>query len=103
MFLKKRFFIIIFAIAAISAFGVMVNALYSIALVLLCLFVVASVVDIVLLMLLRIEGGRDIASKLDLGEENVFSVSFKIKRGRLMSAYLIDELPSEFHKNENGK
>ena len=103
MFLKKRFFIIIFAIAAISAFGVMVNASYSIALVLLCLFIVASVVDIVLLMLLRIEGGRDIASKLDLGEENVFSVSFKIKRGRLMSAYLIDELPSEFHKNENGK
>ena len=103
MFLKKRFFIIIFAIAAISAFGVMVNALYSIALVLLCLFVVASVVDIVLLMLLRIEGGRDIASKLDLGEENVFSVSFKINRGWLMSAYLIDELPPEFHKNENGK
>ena len=68
MFLKKRFFIILFAIATISALGVMVDALYGIALVLLCLLVVASAIDIALLMMLRIDGGRDIASKLDLGE-----------------------------------
>lgn len=103
MFLKKRFFIILFAIAAISAFGVVVNALYGVALVLLCLFIVASAVDIVLLLLLRIDGGRDIASKLDLGEVNDFSVSFKITRGWIMSAYLIDELPSEFHKTRGDR
>ena len=43
MFLKKRFFIILFAIAAISAFGVVVNALYGVAIVLLCLFAAASI------------------------------------------------------------
>ena len=80
MFLKKLFFIILFAIAAVSAFGVKFDALYGIALVLLCLFVVASLADIVLLLLLRIDGGREIVSKLDLGEENIFSVSFKITR-----------------------
>ena len=103
MFLKKRFFIILFAIATISAFGVMVDALYGIALVLLCLFVVASAIDIVLLMLLHIDGGRDIVSKLDLGEENLYSVSFKIRKGWIMNAYVIDEIPSEFHQKENGK
>ena len=101
MFLKKLFFIILFAIAAVSAFGVKFDALYGIALVLLCLFVVASLADIVLLLLLRIDGGREIVSKLDLGEENIFSVSFKITRGWLKSAYLIDELPSEFRRTES--
>lgn len=103
MFLKKRFFIILLAIAAISAFGVVVNALYGVAIVLLCLFIVASAVDIVLLLLLRIDGGRDIVSKLDLGEVNDFSVSFKITRGWIMSAYLIDELPAEFHKTRGDR
>jgi uncharacterized protein (DUF58 family) len=101
MFLKKLFFIILFAIAAVSAFGVKFDALYGIALILLCLFVVASLADIVLLLLLRIDGGREIVSKLDLGEENIFSVSFKITRGWLKSAYLIDELPSEFRRTES--
>lgn len=101
MFLKKLFFIILFAIAAVSAFGVKFDALYGIAIVLLCLFVVASLADIVLLLLLRIDGGREIVSKLDLGEENIFSVSFKITRGWLKSAYLIDELPSEFRRTES--
>lgn len=101
MFLKKLFFIILFAIAAVSAFGVKFDALYGIALVLLCLFVVASLADIVLLLLLRIDGGREIVSKLDLGEENIFSISFKITRGWLKSAYLIDELPSEFRRIES--
>lgn len=103
MFIKKRFFIIMFAIATISALGVMVDALYGIALVLLCLFVVASAIDAVLLMLLHIDGGRDIASKLDLGEENVYSISFKIRKGWIMSAYVIDEIPSEFHQKESEK
>ena len=103
MFLKKRFFIILFVIAAISALGVMVDVLYSIALILLCIFVVASAVDIVLLLLLRIDGGRDIVSKLDLGEENDYSISFIIKRGWLMNAYVIDEIPSELYKKEDGK
>lgn len=103
MFIKKRFFIILFAIATISALGVMVDALYGIALVLLCLFVMASAIDTVLLMLLHIDGGRDIASKLDLGEENVYSISFKIRKGWIMSAYVIDEIPSEFHQKENEK
>ena len=98
MFLKKRFFIILFVIAAISALGVMVDALYSIALILLCIFVVASAVDLVLLLLLRINGGRDIVSKLDLGEENAYSISFIIKRGWLMNVYVIDEMPSELYK-----
>lgn len=103
MFLKKRFFIILFVIAAISALGVMVDVLYSIALILLCLFVVASAVDIVLLLLLRIDGGRDIVSKLDLGEENAYSISFIIKRGWLMNAYVIDEMPSVLYKKEDGR
>lgn len=103
MFLKKRFFIILFVIAAISALGVMVDALYSIALILLCIFVVASAVDLVLLLLLRINGGRDIVSKLDLGEENAYSISFIIKRGWLMNVYVIDEMPSELYKKEDGK
>ena len=103
MFLKKLFFIILFAIAAVSAFGVKFDALYGIALVLLCLFVVASLADIVLLLLLRIDGGREIVSKLDLGEENVYSISFKIRKGWIMSAYVIDEIPSEFHQKENEK
>ena len=81
MFLKKLFFIILFAIAAVSAFGVKFDALYGIAIVLLCLFAAVSIADIVMLLLLRIEGGRDIVSKLDLGEVNDFSVSFKITRG----------------------
>ena len=103
MFLKKRFFIILFAIATISALGVMVDALYGIALVLLCLLVVASAIDIALLMMLRIDGGRDIASKLDLGEENVYSVSFKIIKGWIKSAYAIDEIPTEFKKMEDDR
>ena len=103
MFLKKRFFIILFAIAAISAFGVVVNALYGVAIALLCLFVVASVADIVMLLLLRIEGGRVIASKLDLGEANDYSVSFKIMRGWIVSACLIDELPTEFIKMQGDR
>lgn len=96
MFLKKRFFIILFSIAAISALGVLVDVLYSIALVALCLFAIASIADVVMLMILRIEGGRSIASKLDLGEENSISFKAKIKRGRLRSAYVIDEIPTEF-------
>ena len=103
MFLKKRFFIILFAIAAISAFGVVVNALYGVAIALLCLFVVASVADIVMLLLLRIEGGRVIASKLDLGEANDYSVSFKISKGWIVSACLIDELPTEFIKMQGDR
>ena len=103
MFLKKRFFIILFAIAAISAFGVVVNALYGVAIALLCLFAVASVADIVMLLLLRIEGGRVIASKLDLGEANDYSVSFKIMRGWIVSACLIDELPTEFIKMQSDR
>ena len=103
MFLKKRFFIILFAIATISALGVMVDALYGIALVLLCLLVVASAIDIALLMLLRIDGERDIASKLDLGEENVYSVSFKIIKGWIKSAYAIDEIPTELKKMEGDR
>ena len=103
MFLKKRFFIILFAIATISALGVMVDALYGIALILLCLLVVASAIDIALLMMLRIDGGRDIASKLDLGEENVYSVSFKIIKGWIKSAYAIDEIPTELKKMEGDR
>lgn len=96
MFLKKRFFIILFSIAALAAFGVLMDIFYKIALVGLCIFVGATFADIVMLILLRIEGSRDIASKLDLGEENCVKFNMKVTRGILKSGYIIDEIPSEF-------
>lgn len=96
MFLKKRFFIILFSIAALAAFGVLMAIFYKIALVGLCIFVGATIADMVMLIRLRIEGGRDIASKLDLGEENSIKFDMKVTRGILKSGYIIDEIPSEF-------
>jgi uncharacterized protein (DUF58 family) len=96
MFLKNRFFIILFSIAAISALGILVDVLYGVAIAALCLFAIVSIADAVMLMTLRLEGKRSIASKLDLGEENIISFNVKIKRGRLRGAYVIDEIPTEF-------
>lgn len=96
MFLKNRFFIILFSIAAISALGILVDVLYGVAIAALCLFAIVSIADAVMLMTLRLEGERSIASKLDLGEENIISFNVKIKRGRLRGAYVIDEIPTEF-------
>ncbi len=96
MFLKNRFFIILFSIAAISALGILVDVLYGIAIAALCLFAIVSIADAVMLMTLRLEGERSIASKLDLGEENIISFNVKIKKGRLRGAYVIDEIPTEF-------
>ena len=96
MFLKNRFFIILFSIAAISALGILVDVLYGVAIAALCLFAIVSIADAVMLMTLRLEGERSIASKLDLGEENIISFNVKIKKGRLKGAYVIDEIPTEF-------
>lgn len=96
LFLKKRFFIILFSIAAISAFGVLTDIFYKIALVGLCLFVAASLADMVLLLRLHLESGRNIASKLDLGEENRVSFNIRTTRGTLKNGYIVDELPTEF-------
>ncbi len=96
MFLKNRFFIILFSIAAISALGILVDVLYGVAIAALCLFAIVSIADAVMLMTLRLEGERSIASKLDLGEENIISFNVKIKKGRLRGAYVIDEIPTEF-------
>lgn len=96
LFLKKRFFIILFSIATISALGLVAGIFYNIALIGLCLLAVALVADMAMLLWLRIEGGRDIASKVDLGEENKVKISFGIVHGKLLSAYVIDEIPSEF-------
>ena len=101
MFLKKQFFILLFSIAALSAFGLLTDILYYIALTGLCILAVATIADIIMLLRLRIEGGRTIASKADLGEENTVDFTFSITRGTLRSAYIIDELPTEFMKSEN--
>ena len=101
MFLKKQFFILLFSIAALSAFGLLTDILYYIALTGLCILAVATIADIIMLLRLRIEGGRTIASKADLGEENTVDFTFSITRGTLRSAYIIDELPTEFIKSEN--
>lgn len=103
LFLKKRFFIILFSIAAISACGLLTNALYTIALIGLLLFVCSLLVECVLLLLLRIEGGRSISTKLDLGEENTVKLGFSITRGirKLRSVYVIDEIPAEFISEED--
>lgn len=102
MFLKKRFFIILFSIAAISACGLLANALYTIALIGVFLFACSLLVECVMLLLLRIEGGRIISTKLDLGEENTVKLGFTITRGihKLRSVYVIDEIPTEFISKE---
>ena len=103
MFLKKQFFILLFSIATLSAFGLLTDILYYIALTGLYLLAIATIADITMLLRLRIEGGRTIASKVDLGEENTVHFTFCITRGILRSAYIIDELPTEFVRSENGK
>ena len=100
MFLKKQFFILLFSIATLSAFGLLTDILYYIAFTGLCLLAIATIADITMLLRLRIEGGRTIASKVDLGEENTVHFTFCITRGILRSAYIIDELPTEFMKSE---
>lgn len=93
MFLRNQFFIILFAIAAVSVVGVWITPLYYAALAGVAAVVVATVVDAAVLLFTKVRGERIISQKLDLGENNRVGIAMEVLRGSIRKCYAVDEMP----------
>lgn len=95
MFLRSRFFITLFAIAALAVLGLWLPLFYKLALLAVVVFCVACFVDMVVLTMTRVTGDRRVSQKLDLGEKNRVTIRLTVEKGRMKHCYAIDEMPME--------
>lgn len=103
MYLRNRFFYILFILAAVSTLGLIADVFLIVAKIGIAAFALASVADIIILLITKLKGERIIAQKLDLGETNPVRLDITVVRGWVKQAYYIDELPTEFYCTDDSK
>lgn len=96
MFLRRKFYISLFLIAVVATLGVWFPVFYYLALVATGGLMFATLTDIIMLLRCKVEGQREMSTKLDLGESNNVKVVMKVIRGKIRGCTLVDELPNEF-------
>lgn len=108
IYIGKRFFGIAIAIIVVFIAGNFVPIIFSIAKVILLLFILLVLIDIVLLWSKKtgIESERFLPERLSLGDENKIKIQIKTHYPFLIHFECIEELPPQFQKRDfkiNGK
>ena len=102
MFLRRRFYLLLLAVALITGIGYAYAPLYTAGRWLTLLLILATVVDIVLLWHKRVvTAERRLSTRFSNGDDNPVTISVESTYPFLVRLEVIDELPFQFQQRDN--